>query len=121
MKAIDIKAGQRTKIISRISNSIPATYRFEAEALSDATGLSGTVEVKGSNWLFPKAAVEQPLQPVNSVEKTMWDTFYKVYVTPQTDVRITMAGSSFPGMGIILAIAGLVVIAAASIMIFAAG
>lgn len=95
MKTIDIKAGQRTRLISRFSNSVPTAYQFKAEALPAAGHLSGPVsgiiEIKGSNWLFPKAAAEQPLQPANAVEKTMWDTFYKVYVTPDTDVRIIVA------------------------------
>ncbi len=88
MKSIDIKAGQRTRIIHMFSNSIPMTLDFRAEAVRKGQQVSGEVEVRGSNWLFPKPPVVQELGEENSVEKGMWDTFYSVYVTPRNDVRI---------------------------------
>ena len=90
MKTIQINAGQRTRIISKFSNSISTTYRFTASSLSGNGEPTGTIEVKGSNWIFPKPPTSQKLARDNAVAKTMWDTFYSVHVTPDQGVHITL-------------------------------
>ncbi len=85
-----IKAGERSRILHRFSNSLAQTYRFSARPLLEAGEVSGEVEVQGSAWLFAKEPVTQPLQADNSVQKNMWDTRYSVYVTPTQDVEITL-------------------------------
>jgi len=93
MATIAIKAGERQRIIRKFSGSIVATYQFSAEPVNSTDTLSGTVEVKGSRWLFSKPVETQSLQRQNSVHKGMWDTFYSVYVVPDVDVDISFAGS----------------------------
>ncbi len=112
---ITARAGERTRIIRRISNSVPASYRFLAEPLDAGKDVSGTVEVKGSAWLFPKAAARQKLQRENSVEKGAWDTLYSVYVIPDADVKITLSGARRPQVWIyiVLAIIVLAVVSSA--------
>lgn len=93
MKTIAIKANERKKIISKFSNGIATSYSFSADNLQDQQ-ISGQVEIKGSNWIFPKPAIFQPLKANNLVSKGMWDTFYNVYVTPEHDIQITLKASS---------------------------
>lgn len=93
MKTIAIKANQRKKIISKFSNSMTTSYSFSADSPQNQK-ISGQVEIKGSNWIFSKPATFQPLEADNLVSKGMWDTFYKVYVTPEHDVQITLKASA---------------------------
>lgn len=94
MTSITIAKGERKKILSRFSNSLQMTYRFEAEPVHAGDALSGTVEVKGSKWIFSKPPVTQALARENAVEKGIWDTFYSVHVTPGCDVTITLSRKS---------------------------
>lgn len=107
----------RKRIISRFSSSIQATYRFSVEPSVPGADVSGIVEVKGSNWIFPKPAVQQALARDNSVDKGMWDTFYSVTVIPDCDIRINLEGSSSSKIWLYIAIA-LLIIATASSLLF---
>lgn len=117
VKTIQAKAGQPTKILSRFSNSITTTYSFSAAPTGGEDAPSGTVEVKGSNWIFPKLSTTQPLEAENSVTKSAWDVFFSVHVTPDQDVTIQLerGKKKWP-----LLLAALVVgiIAAAAILMF---
>ena len=93
MKTMEIQKGEKTRIIRRFSNSLPMSFHFKVEPMADGDNLSGIVEISGSNWLFPKAPLTQALKRENTVSKTVWDTFYSVYVTPGADVRITFEKS----------------------------
>ncbi len=113
-----VRQGERTKILSKFSNSLDMTYRFRAEPVSPTDRLSGTVDVKGSNWILPKPAVAQPLTHENEVHKGMWDTFYSVYVEPDCDVTITWDASSLGGNTRLIILIALVVAAALSVITF---
>ena len=118
MKTLEIKAGERTRIIHKFSNSLPMTYKFNAKPIVGGDEVSGLVEVQGSSWIFPKKASTQELRASNSVEKSVWDSMYSVYVTPNVDVEVSLGKSDFGKMlplflfalavtGIALAILGL--------------
>jgi hypothetical protein len=116
MKTIRVEAGKATKIIGKFSNSIAATYEFTATCeLSNHTP-TGTIDIRGSNWIFPKASTIQPLQVENTVSKSMWDTFFSVYVSSDHDVIITMKNQQVDKLWMIIAIAIVVMVAAASVM-----
>ncbi len=117
-KTIEIRKGERVRVIRRFSNSLRMTYRFTAEPVSAGDTLSGAVEIAGSNWVFPKAATRQQLKPDNIVEKNAWDTFYSVYVTPDCPVRIEIEQSRVANLLPVLLIA-LVIAALASSLFFA--
>ncbi len=117
MTTLEIKAGERKRIIRKFSSSIVATYKFSVEPVNPSEDISGTVEIKGSNWLFPKPAETQELQQQNSVEKGMWDTFYSVFVTPDVDVNISMPKSGIGYLWIYIAIAVFITIFAAGLVI----
>ncbi|MEE9313946.1 MAG: hypothetical protein V3V02_04785 [Rhizobiaceae bacterium] len=93
MKPIEIKAGKRTRILRTFSNSLAMRYRFSAKPLKKDDKISGKVEVKGSNWLFPRKAIIQKLEANNQANKRAWDTFYSIYVTPECDIKITFSRS----------------------------
>lgn len=113
-----VRRGERTKVLSKFSNSLDMTYRFQAEPVAPADNLSGTVEVSGSNWIFSKPSTSQPLARQNEVHKGIWDTFYSVYVEPDCDVTITWDSSSLGGSTKLIVLISLVVTAALFVFIF---
>ena len=54
MKIIEIKAGERKRIIFQFFNSLPQEHNFSAEPLSESDDLDGTIEIKRSNGLTKK-------------------------------------------------------------------
>lgn len=118
MKIIEVKAGERKRIIRSISNSMQRTYNFAAEPMVDGQKLSGVVEVKGSRWIFPKPTIIQKLQTENTVAKGMWDTFYSVHIVPECDVKIMFIDSRLRNIAVYLTLAILVLIIA---IVFAFG
>ena len=95
MKEIQIPAGCKTRIIRRQFSSLAMTYTFDAVPTHQDTYLTGTVEIKGSNWIFSKPVKRIPLQLSNTVMAGVWDTFFSVYVIPEVDVVITVPSKSF--------------------------
>ncbi len=92
MKTIAIKAGERIKIISVISNSVPADYSISAKCEKEEDTLSGKVEIRGSQWLFPQPPIFNDLKENQLVHKGAWDSLFNVYVTPDVDVTISLPG-----------------------------
>jgi len=120
MKTIEVKSGGKKCIIKRFSNSLQTTYSFSAKPVNPGDAVSGVIEVRGSNWIFPKPPVTLELQHDNSVEKGMWDTFYSVYVVPKTDVKISFKASQYRHGWIYLIII-LIILAVASSLILGSG
>ncbi len=115
-QTLEIRKGEKTRVIRRFCNSLPMTFQFRAEPVSGSDNLSGIVQIDGSSWIFSKDPVEQALKVENSVSKTIWDTFYSVYVIPDCDVRITLEQSRFTGVFPILILAILITAVAFVIM-----
>lgn len=63
-------------------------FHFHASAL-DGGQPQGEVEIRGSNWIFPKPPVIQPLEADNVVHAGFWDTFFSVAVTAHGAIEIT--------------------------------
>jgi hypothetical protein len=116
VREILVKAGVRTPIVARRFSSIPATISFEASPVDGDDRADGTVEVVGSNWVFPKPPVSADLARHNTVHKGFWDTFYRVYVTADRDVRVTVEGSGQSPLPWMLG--GLVLAAAVAVLVF---
>ncbi|VAW04489.1 hypothetical protein MNBD_ACTINO01-2365 [hydrothermal vent metagenome] len=119
MKVIEVKAGERRRIKRARLSSVAMTYRFRAEPLVGDGEVSGTVEVKGSNWIFPKPPVIVDLETDNAVDKGTWDTFFEVTVVPDGDVRIVMEERSMRSAGVYAAIVGAIVVLAGIVIILA--
>ena len=110
VKVIEVKAGERRRIKRTRLSSVAMTYRFRAEPLEGNSEVSRTVEVKGSNWIFPKPPVIVGLETDNVVEKGTWDTFFEVTVVSDGDVRIVMEERSMRSAGVYAAIVGAIVV-----------
>lgn len=88
MKDVVVQRGERRRVLRRFSSSIPGTFSFDVEPLSGSGEVSGTVEVAGSRWLFPKPPLVLELRPTMTVQKGFWDTLFSIFVTPDQDVRV---------------------------------
>jgi hypothetical protein len=111
------RSGERTRVIARSFSSVPATISFEAVPLDGGERVGGRVEVIGSRWVFPKQPVVTGLTRHNTVTKGYWDTFYRVFVTADRDVRVVVrraARSLLPWL-----LAGLVAVSAAAVVVIA--
>ena len=73
----------------------------------------------GSRWVFPKRPLVVPLARHNVVTKGYWDTFFRVFVTADRDVRVLVAQGARSRLPWILA--GLVIVAAIALFVFALG
>ncbi|MEM6433795.1 MAG: hypothetical protein AAF773_08085 [Cyanobacteria bacterium P01_D01_bin.115] len=87
-KTIRLKAGESAKIFHRSLSSMPMDFRFQALAL-DGGQPDGEIEIRGSNWIFLKSPVRQPLQEHNIVHAGFWDTFFTVSVIAHGELEIT--------------------------------
>lgn len=87
-KTIRLKSGEQVKIFSRNFSSVPVDFHFQATAL-DGGSPNGEIIIQGSNWIFPKPPVTQPLQAHNSVHAGFWDTFFSVFIMAHNDLEIT--------------------------------
>lgn len=121
MKTIEIKAGERTRIIHKLFNSMPANYRFEVAPAIVGGSVSGIVEITGSSGFLPKTSRTQDLSEINMVEKSMMESFFGVYVVPDTDVKITVTGSFSKWIWVLLAVAFVVTFTAAVLLILFTG
>ena len=90
MKSVTVHAGQRTRVFKRFSSSLPQQISLEFQPVDGSSGVSGTLEVAGSRWLFPKPVATHRLQRQMTVTKGFWDTRYAIYVTPKFDTRVTI-------------------------------
>ncbi len=86
MQEFDIPAGTRTRIYRRYSNSLPETIRFYASSISGAP--SGIIEVEGPP--LRKKRPPQALAAQNVVDKSMWDSKFSIFVTPDADSTVTV-------------------------------
>ncbi|MEM7770496.1 MAG: hypothetical protein AAF327_08300 [Cyanobacteria bacterium P01_A01_bin.37] len=119
MKEIQIAAGCKTRIIQRQFSSLAMTYTFDAVPMSQDNYLAGTVEIKGSTWIFPKPIQRVPLKPSNTVTAGFWDTFFSVDVIPEVNVVISLPSKSVEGwfLRIGLGVVGIVVIVAIALIL----
>jgi hypothetical protein len=116
-RTLHLSAQETATIYRRNFSSVPMEIHFDARAASGSEPI-GEVEVQGSNWVFPKPAVVQPLQPQNTVHVGFWDTFFSIQVTAHTDLEITFPGRQLdPSRWLIWAIAAAVLIVAVSVFI----
>jgi len=90
VKEYEIQAGQRIRVFRRFSSSLPQRITIEAEAIDGRSPISGTIEVQGSRWLFPKPVQSVPLASEVTIGKGFWDTRFAVTVIPDQPARITV-------------------------------
>lgn len=114
MQEFDIPAGTRTRIYRRYSNSLPETIRFDASSMSGAP--SGTIEVEGPP--LRKKRPPQALAAQNVVEKSMWDSKFSIFVTPEADTTVILHKRVADGVPrLVWLLGGLVVVALVAALI----
>ena len=92
-KHFNLKAGERTRVIQRFSNSIPATFLLRAKTLDESQTLSGLIEIETSALLFDKKTSQLTLKAEQSLNKGYWDSFYSVFITPDYDIELSLSGA----------------------------
>lgn len=119
MREISIAAGCKRRIIRRRFSSLATTYQFNAASTAPDRPLAGTVEIKGSTWIFPKPAQRVPLQASHTVTAGVWDTFFSVDVIPEVDAVISLPSRSWPGVGWVLGLVAAIAIVAIALLLVA--
>jgi hypothetical protein len=104
MREIICPAGKRTRILHILSDSIPQTVRFTAEATDGHSPPRGTIEAERSALLFGRKTHATPLVAENRFRKGMFDTRYAVYVTPEQDTKVTLHSRHFSSRWLYLAL-----------------
>lgn len=88
-----IAAGERKRIIHRVSNSVPATFQVQIEAVNPQEVLAGFIEIEKSAVLIDKNVERLPLEAEMTLEAGFLDAFYSVYVVPDHDIRLFHSGA----------------------------
>ena len=90
---IVVRSGETARILERKSPAgLPGTYRFLAEPLDPQETVSGTVEIMGAYNNIETTPHRQPLHRENAVERRDMQNVFRIDVTPDCDVRLTMLG-----------------------------
>lgn len=109
MRSVAIKAGERKRILRKLQGSMGGIYAFTAIPSVAGETPSGLVEVKGSNWIFPKPVMSQALEVENRVTRGTWDTFYSVYVTPDQDLTVQLENPAISKLTTYLVLSAVIV------------
>lgn len=91
---MEIKAGERKRIIHRVSSSIPATFQVEVRAHKPDARLAGNVAIEKSIVFIDKKTERLPLTDSFTLNKGFFDGFYTVYVESDEDITVTVNGVS---------------------------
>lgn len=105
-------------MLRRRFSSIRGVFEFEVTPREGGHPISGTVERIGSRWVFGRTTGTQALAPRFTVDKGFWDTFFDVYVTPDTPATIRLTRSRGGNRAAWL-LGVLVVVSAAAVLIVA--
>ena len=88
-KTMRVRAGEPTRIIDRRGGSVPRRYEITV-ATPDGRPPSGSIEIQGSFWLSRKEPVMLPLENEMRVVKGFWDTLFRVTLTSDVDIDVTV-------------------------------
>ena len=108
MRTIDIKAGERAEVLRIFSDSVPQTVRFTAET-TDGCPVGGAVEIVRRPWFITKPVEHHPLLARQSFPKGFTDVDYAIYVTPDTDTRVTFQSRHLQRRTLFRILGGLVI------------
>lgn len=92
------------RILYVLSNSMPQTVHFTAEATVDRSIPRGTVEIEHSTLLSRAKTDTAPLATHNTVRKGMFDTRFAIYVTAEQNTRIKLRSHHFLSRWLYLAL-----------------
>ncbi len=113
---IKIKAGEKVELFSRSFSSVPMNYEFRAEPM-ESNKLLGKLEVQTKKSLGKKSVYITPLESLNSVKATMWDTFLTIYVIAENDLQVTMPKRKLGSVRLMIGLVLVTVALAATIIV----
>ena len=113
-RTIAIAAQERTRIIHRMSNTIPAQFQLTFRPTT-ATAVIGKLEIEKSAVIIDKKRETHPLENIMTLKVGYWDAFYSAYVTPEVDVTLEL--SSLGGLPKWVMLVGLIVILVSSALV----
>ena len=93
-KVIVIAAGERKRIIHRVSNSIPASFHLNLEAANEDETLQGILEIETSAVLLDKKVKQIALEPEMTLHAGFWDAFYTVHLVAEQDVKLSYSAKA---------------------------
>ncbi|MGB0748957.1 MAG: hypothetical protein ACPGO3_09445 [Magnetospiraceae bacterium] len=89
MRKVVIKKHQRKRIWNVYPGSLFRVVEFDAEPVRRGEKLGGRVVVLRSRLWKRITPLEADLQEQNALPRSIVNTFYSIYVTPDTDIKIT--------------------------------
>jgi hypothetical protein len=110
-KTLSITAHQRTRIIHRVSNSVPAQFQLTFTPNS----ATGKLEIEKSAVMIDKKSETHALETTMTLKVGYWDAFYSAYVTPETDVTLEISNPG--GVPVWVMVVGLIVILVSSALV----
>ncbi len=117
MKRILAPAGQRTRILRLLSDSIPQTVRFTARRVDCGGPPEGTVEISRIRWFVRQPTEIRPLEPDQAIPKGFADVDYAIDVTPQADTEIVFQTRHFRMSALIWVLVAVVVLSVVSALV----
>jgi hypothetical protein len=124
MKDLVVKAGERTKILHIVSDSIPQDVTFTVSPVGGNGRPSGTAEIVRSPGFLRKRTERHPVQPAQTFRKGFADVDYALYLTPGEDVRVAFQSRHLERrtlFWILGAVAALAVLAAVAVPLALSG
>lgn len=124
MKDLVVGAGERTRILHIVSDSIPQDVTFTVSLVGKNGPPSGTVEIVRSPWFLKKRSERHPMQARQTFRKGFADVDYAVYLTPAQDIRVTFQSRHLERrmlFWILGAVAALAVLAAMAVPLLRSG
>ena len=107
-----IAAGERKRIIHRVSNSVPASFHMQITAANEGEALAGFIEIEKSAVLIDKRVERLALSAEMTLDAGFLDAFYSVYVMPENDIELIHTGAPGKNTRMIFVFALLIVIIA---------
>lgn len=102
--SVPLIAGQRTKVYSVFSDSLPRTIAFDV-ATRDGAPPDGVIEVQSRQMLLIPKTEQRPLAATNTVIKSWVQSPFAIYVTASTDADLRLAKAPAGGRTWLLALA----------------
>jgi len=111
-QSMKLRAGERTKIYSVLSDSMPRTIAFRVRS-ENALPIEGTVEIESRQMLLQPKHSQHALNDTNSFQKSWTESPYSIYATSSSDAVLEFEKKPASGRWIFYLLAALIVVAAA--------
>ena len=87
MREVDVKAGERTKVLGLMTRNLRARVEFEVEA-ADGLPPRGVIEASHGSALVGRKTATLPLSALNTFDKPWNQHGYQIHITSETDAVV---------------------------------